>query len=250
MGFISTDDVVVRMATPALPLAAVQFEPEVPGDTEPPAVFLLHGRRGDERELLPVAQELPEELHVVCFRAPLVLPRSRGLSESDARDIVAGGQGTTAWYEPELSPADATKPQPRTDQLDRSLGLVNESVAAAVAAFGLDAGRLGLLGFDQGAVVSLACLLEAPEQYDWVVALNGYLPVSHVTVEPEGVAGKPVFVSAGEHDPMVPAARSVAAGERLRELGADVTLRIYDSSHGVDSEEQRDVGEFVEERLG
>jgi phospholipase/carboxylesterase len=170
------------MAPPDLPLAAVQFELEVLGDTEPPAVFLLHGRRGDERELLPVAQELPEALHVVCFRAPHMLQKSRGLSESDARDIVAGGQGTAAWYEPELSPADVTKPQPRADQLDRSIELVNESVTAAVAAFDLDADRLGLLGFDQGAVVSLACLLEAPEQYDWIVALNGYLPFSYATL--------------------------------------------------------------------
>lgn len=238
------------MATPALPLAAVQFEPEVPADTEPPAVFLLHGRRGDERELLPVARELPEELHTVCFRAPHVVQASRGLSESDARDIVAGGQGTTGWYEPELSPVDATKPQPRADQLNRSIELVNESVAGAVGAFGLDADRLGLLGFDQGAVVSLACLFESPEQYDWVVALNGYLPFPYATRSPEGVAGKPVFVSGGEHDPMVPAARSVAAGERLRELGADVTLRVYDASHGVGPEEQRDVTAFVEAQVG
>jgi phospholipase/carboxylesterase len=98
--------------------------------------------------------------------------------------------------------------------------------------------------------VSLACLLEAPEQYDWIVALSGYLPFSYATLSPEGVAGKPVFVSAGEHDPMVPAARSVAAGERLRELGVDVTLRIYQSLHSIGQEEQRDVERFVEGQLG
>lgn len=237
------------MATPDLSLGFVQFEPDVPGDTEPPAVFLLHGRRGDERELLPVARELPGTLHVVCFRAPHVVQASRGLSESDARDIVAGGQGSVAWYEPEHSPADATKPRPRTDQLDRSVELVDESVAGAVGAFGLDADRLGLLGFDQGAVVSLACLFESPEQYDWVVAMNGYLPFPYATRRPEGIAGKPVFVSGGEHDPLVPAARSVAAGERLRELGADVILRVYESSHGLGPEEERDVREFVEARI-
>lgn len=234
----------------AIPLPFIHSEPDTPSDGATPAVFALHGRRADERELLSITRGLPGALHVVCFRAPLVQPKTADpLSESDARDIVPWDHGGVAWYDPELSPADATKPQPRGDQLQQSLELLSESVDAVVDAVDLDPEHLGLLGFDQGAVVSLALLLENPARYAWVVALNGYLPATHRTLAPDGIRDTPVFISAGEDDPMVPAARSTAAAERLRDLGADVTLRVYQSSHGVGPEELHDLVEFVDAQL-
>lgn len=238
------------MATSDLPLGAVELEPERPSAGAPPAVFLLHGRRGDERMLLSVARGLPDELATVSLRAPIVCAKAaEPLSESDARDISPWEHGGVVWYDPEASGPDAAKPQPRGDQLRESVSRVSESVTAAVDASGFDPDRLGLLGFDQGAVVSLALLCAEPDRFAWVVALNGYLPAAHVTPPEEGLDGTPVFLSAGEHDPMVPAGRTVAAADRLREHGADVTLELYESSHGIGAAELDDVSAFVEAAL-
>ena len=39
-------------------------------EADAPAVVLVHGRGTDERDLLPLGAQLPEELHVLSVRAP------------------------------------------------------------------------------------------------------------------------------------------------------------------------------------
>jgi phospholipase/carboxylesterase len=193
-----------------------------------PAVFVLHGRGADEEDLLPVANALPDDLHVVSLRAP---------------DRLQGGY---TWYELDLSGGGLHESQPHAGDFRRSLDRVVESVEAAVGAYDLDADRLGLLGFSQGAITSLAAVLESPERYAWVVALHGYLPDSHVDLDPDGIAGKPAFVGAGTGDRVIPDSRSAAAAERLSAVGADVTYETYPVGHGIDEAELADVVAFVE----
>ncbi|ATW86953.1 phospholipase/carboxylesterase [Halohasta litchfieldiae] len=214
-----------------MPLEHVHIEPETPSDGAAPAVFVLHGRGANEQDLLPIAKELPDELHIVSFRAP---------------DRLQGGY---TWYDLDLSAGGLHQSQPDAADFDRSLGLVDESVKAAVDAYDLDSDRLGLLGFSQGAITSMSLLLEAPSEYQWVVGLHGYLPASHHEIEPEGIVDKPVFIAAGNADEIIPAARSEAAAERFKELGATVTYNVYDAPHGVSPPELEDLVAFVENQL-
>ncbi|MFB6304388.1 MAG: alpha/beta hydrolase [Haloferacaceae archaeon] len=209
-----------------LPLEHVYVPGE--GDGPAPAVFVLHGRGADEEDLLPIARQLPGDRAVVSLRAP---------------DRLQGGY---TWYELDLSGGGLHQSQPDADDFRRSLDLVVDAVDAAVEAYGLDPDRIGLLGFSQGAITSLSLLLEAPARYEWVVALHGYLAASHADRDPDGIAGKPVFVGAGTADRVIPASRAATAAERLRELGADVTHETYDVGHGVGREELDDVVAFVE----
>jgi len=210
-----------------LPLEHVHVDPEAPTEGPEPAVVVLHGRGANEQDLLPIAEELPEAYHIVSLRAP---------------DRLQGGY---TWYDLDLSAGGLHQSQPDPDGFRRSLDLVDESVDAAVEAYGLDPDRIGLLGFSQGAITSLSLLLESPADYRWVVALHGYLPASHRDLDPEGIAGKPVFIAAGSADQIIPEARTEAAAERFEELGATVEYTAYDAPHGVGSEELADLVDFV-----
>ena len=210
-----------------LPLEHVHVDPEAPTEGPEPAVVVLHGRGANEQDLLPIAEELPEAYHIVSLRAP---------------DRLQGGY---TWYDLDLSAGGLHQSQPDPDGFRRSLDLVDESVDAAVEAYGLDPDRIGLLGFSQGAITSLSLLLESPADYRWVVALHGYLPASHRDLDPEGIAGKPVFIAAGSADQIIPDARTEAAAERFEELGATVEYTAYDAPHGVGSEELADLVDFV-----
>jgi len=210
-----------------IPLEHVHIDPETPSDGPAPAVFVLHGRGANEQDLLPIAKELPDTLHIVSLRAP---------------DRLQGGY---TWYDLDLSAGGLHQSQPDPADFERSLGLVDESVAAAVEAYSLDPDRLGLLGFSQGAITSLSLLLESPADFAWVVALHGYLPDSHRDLDPEGIVDKPVFVAAGSADQIIPAARSEAAAERFEALGAAVSYTLYDAPHGVGREELAELVEFV-----
>ncbi|KAB1194157.1 phospholipase [Haloferax sp. MBLA0076] len=211
-----------------IPLEHVHVEPSEPVDGSAPAVVLLHGRGSNEQDLLQLTQHFPDHLHVVSLRAP---------------DRLQGGY---TWYELDLSGGGLHQSQPHTEQFERSRELVRASIDAAIEEYGLDSDRIGLLGFSQGAITSLSLLVEDPDDYAWVVALHGYLAESHASVEPEGIADKPVFVGAGSMDRIIPASRAEHAADRLRELGANVTVQVYDAPHGVGPDELADVVSFVE----
>lgn len=210
---------------PTVPLEHVHREPD--GADDGSVVFVLHGRGADERDLLPVAGQLPGNYHVVSFRAP---------------DQLMGGY---TWYELDLSAGGLESSQPHPEEFRRSLDAVSESIDGAVERYDLDPDAVGLLGFSQGAITTLALLLEEPSRYRWAAAHHGYLAESHADLDPDGIAGKPVFVAAGAADQIIPASRSEAAADRLRELGADVTFGSYETGHGIGQEELADLVEFV-----
>ncbi|SEO86772.1 phospholipase/carboxylesterase [Halogranum amylolyticum] len=215
----------------ALPLSHVHVEPAEPTDGPAPAVVVLHGRGADEEDLLPVAQQLPDELHVLSLRAP---------------DRLMNGY---TWYELDTSAGGLHESQPHAEEFRRSLDLVSETVESAVEAYGLDADRIGLLGFSQGCITSLGLLLEGPDRFDWIVGLHGYLAESHAEFDPDGIEGKPVFLGAGAADQIIPADRVERAADRLRELGADVRFDVYQAPHGVGRQELEDLVAFVEEQV-
>ncbi|GAB7008209.1 alpha/beta hydrolase [Halorubrum trueperi] len=210
-----------------IPLEHVHVAPDDDPENAP-AAFVLHGRGADEEDLLPVARRLSDELHVISLRAPDPL------------------QGGYTWYELDLSAGGLEKSQPHAAEFRRSLNLVAESVDAAIDAYALDADRIGLLGFSQGAITSLSLVLEGPDRYAWVVALHGYLADSHADLAPEGIEGKPVFVGAGTGDRVIPESRSAAAADRFEAIGADVTRGSYPGGHGIGQAELADVIAFVE----
>lgn len=212
-----------------LPLEYVSQPPEDPAGTGA-AVLFLHGRGADEEDLLPIAEFLPERLHVFSVRAPARLD-----------------PGYT-WYELDLSAGNLHESQPDTEDFRRSLDLVHEFVDTAVDQFDLDPDRVGLLGFSQGAVTSLSALIEQPTAYRWVVALNGYLAATHEDRTGDA-REKPIFIGAGEMDQVIPVRRAERAADQLEGGGADVTFRTYRAGHGTTPEEIRDVADWLEGRL-
>jgi Predicted esterase len=85
-----------------IPLEYVHREPEAESES---AVFVLHGRGADEQDLLPVAEQLPGDHHVISFRAP---------------DHLQGGY---TWYQLDLSGGGLENSQPHSAEFRRSLDI-------------------------------------------------------------------------------------------------------------------------------
>jgi phospholipase/carboxylesterase len=196
-----------------------------------PAVVLVHGRGTNERDLLPIAAQLPDELHILSVRAPQSM----------------GAPNSFTWYDLDLSGGGLHSSQPDSEGFRRSLELLHEFVDSAVETYDLDPDRVGLLGFSQGAITSISALLERPESYRWVVALNGYLSDSHED-DVDNADGKPVFVGCGTMDQVIPPERAERAAELLMEGGADVRFEQYGVGHGTAPQEISDVVEWLAER--
>ncbi len=205
----------------------------VPADADgpAPAVVVLHGRGADEDDLVPVAERLPGDRHVLSVRAP------------DRLD-----PGYT-WYDLDLSAGGLHRSQPDAAGFARSRDLLDEFVDRAVDAYPIDPERVGVLGFSQGAILGLATVLERPDRFAWCAALHGYLAESHADLDRfEGIEGFPVFLGAGETDQVIPASRAAQAADLLADAGLDVTFETYPTGHGVGPDEMADAAAWVGER--
>lgn len=203
-----------------------------PGTVESnaPAAVMIHGRGTNERDLLPLGAQLPDELHVLSVRAPQPM-----------------GPDSYTWYDLNLSAGGLHASQPDPVGFRRSLDLLHEFVEEAVEGYDIDPERIGLFGFSQGAITSLSALIERPEQYRWIVALNGYLANTHED-DVSNADGSPVFIGCGSMDQVIPPQRAERAAELLESGGAEVQFETYDVGHGTTPGEIADVVAWLEDR--
>lgn len=194
-------------------------------------LVLLHGRGADAHDLLPLASELGrDDLLVVSPQAPYALPGPFGIGY--------------AWYDMH----DIGDPDPVT--FEPSLARLREFLDEVVSGYPVDAQRVFLLGFSQGAVMSLATASTDPRRLAGVVALSGYLPESVVCAEGGNLADLPIFIGHGNADPLIPVTEGHKARDVLTAKGADVTYREYSVAHRIAPEELDDIREWLGAQLG
>jgi predicted esterase len=111
---------------------------------------------------------------------------------------------------------------------------------ARVTAAGIPPERTLLLGFSQGACLTLEYVARHAQRYGGVAGLSGGLiGPDHTPRDYAGsLSGTPVFLGCSDVDPHVPASRVEESAEVLRRLGADVTARLYAGmGHTVNADE-------------
>lgn len=186
-----------------------------------PLLVLLHGYGADEHDLYGLIPYLPDGIAVASVAAPLAPPwpmpgRSwypiEGLDGRSSAAVTLAAEALLRWLD----------------------------VAAAGAP------SVALLGFSQGAAVSLQALRLAPHRIDAVVALSGYaapepLPSDEVlaTVRPA------VFWGRGTHDEVIPPALIDHTAQWLPGH-VELSGRVYTGlTHSISEEELRDVHRFL-----
>jgi phospholipase/carboxylesterase len=198
-----------------------------PGDggraAPPPLLLLLHGLGGNEKDFFGLAPYLDERFLVVSARAPVALEY--------------GGYG---WFRIEYTPRGTVAD---IEQARKSLGMLPDFIDGLVEAYGADSRRIYLAGFSQGSMMSLALLFARPEKVAGVVAMSGRLPRQELELKPDptALAGKPVLVTHGLHDSVLPVERGRAARDYLKALPVELTYREYPMAHEVSMESLRDV---------
>jgi predicted esterase len=183
-------------------------------------------------------------------RLVVIAVHGRGASANDilslARELCPGDVACLApeaaqqtWYPYTfLSPLDRNEPQ-----LTSALGVI-ETLIAHAGTEGLTADRIVLLGFSQGACLSLEFAARHAQRYGAVVGLSGGLIGPPGTPRAYGgsLSGTPVFLGCSDVDPHIPVERVRESAEVLRALGATVDERIYPRmGHTVNDDEIRAV---------
>jgi predicted esterase len=190
---------------------------------------------------------------LVKARAAMILVHGRGATAADIMTIAAElmhpgfaylapqAEGN-AWYPyPFTAPLDANEPY-----LSAALGVIENLLAKVEAT--VPAQRVILLGFSQGACLTLEFAARNARRYGGLVALSGGLigPDDTPRDYPGSLEGTPVFLGCSEVDPHIPAERVLETGKVLEALGGKVTVKLYPGmGHEVNADELDNVRQLM-----
>ena len=176
-----------------------------------PVLLLLHGTGGDENSLLDFGRS-------VYPGAPLLSPRGQVLEQGMPRFFRRLAEGV--FDEPDLIHC--------THELA-------DFVGAAATRYGFDPRRVVAFGYSNGANIAAATLLLRPGTLAGAVLLRAMTPLK--PAHPPDLAGVPVLLAAGRHDPLVPASNIETLAAMLRDAGASATLRWSEAGHQLTAPE-------------
>ena len=185
------------------------------------ALIMLHGRGADAESILSLAP------HLKLPGFALLAPRA----------------SRNSWY-PHSFMAPAATNEPWLTSALETVGRTLDIVQAA----GIEPRNIYFLGFSQGACLTLEFTARHATRYGGIVAFTGGLIGEEIDRSPYrgDFAGTPIFLGSGDPDFHVPVERVTESAQILREMHADVTLKIYPGrGHTVSEEEIMLVNQLI-----
>lgn len=161
-----------------------------------PVLLLLHGTGGDERSLLGLAPIIDEEASVLSVKGNILengMPRFfRRLAEGifDEEDLIF-----------------------RTHELKQFLDDAAEQ-------YSFDQRNIIAVGYSNGANIAASLLFHYADALKGAILHHPMVPRRNI--ELPTLSGIPVFIAAGENDPMCPPAESIELEKLLTKAGANV----------------------------
>jgi phospholipase/carboxylesterase len=198
-------------------------------DELPPLLLLLHGYGSNEHDLMGLAPYMDARCHIVSARA-----------------IYDIGMGY-AWYHLYGVPGNL-----RADDASRahSLEVLTRFLTTLPERLNVNDRRVYLLGFSQGAVMSLALALTAPQLVTGVLAISGYLDQDILArVQPEELSHLDVLLMHGTYDDLLPVELGRHTNAYLETLPIRLTYREYPIAHSIHPNGLLLAQQWLKERL-
>lgn len=198
-------------------------------------VVFLHGYGADGADLLGLADVLEPHLPGAAFLAP------------DAPEPCRGGGFGRQWFP--IPWIDGSSEAAAAEGLAAAAEDLNGFLDARLVEEGLTADRLVLLGFSQGAMMSLHVAPRRDKQVAGIVAISGRL------LRPDALAVEarvkpPVLLIHGDQDPVVPFSDMAKAGDALVAAGFRTYGHVMKGTgHGIAPDGLGVALQFIKERL-
>jgi len=163
------------------------------------ALIMIHGRGGSAEDILSLADALPVEGFTLF--APQAVSNS--------------------WYPYSFLMA----PERNEPWLSSAVDVVGQLVEE----IGLRRDQIWFTGFSQGACLTLEYLARNGGRYGGAAAFTGGLIGDKIYREnyKGDFGGTPVFIGTGDPDPHVPVQRVLETEKVMKEMGANVNIRVY-----------------------
>ena len=192
-----------------------------PLDKAKAAMIMVHGRGASAEDILSLTPELNQPGFAY------LAPQAAGY----------------AWYPNSfLAPIASNEPG-----LSSGLAVI-ASLLEKLAEAGIPPERTIILGFSQGACLSLEFAARNARRYGGLAGLSGGLigPDGTPRDYPGSLDSTPVFLGCSDVDPHVPKKRVELSAEVLQRLGGNVTTRLYPRmGHTVNRDEIRQIQDMM-----
>jgi len=202
------------------------YEIRQPKEVDPnktyPALFVMHGMGSNEQNMLSLVNGLEEEFYIFSIRGHLGQPPGFAF-------FTIEGYG-----------------KPHREVFDQAVTKLTNFIDYASEQYPIDSSQLYLLGFSQGAILSMTLGLALGERIKGIVALSGYIPgFVRDEYNVKSVKHMSLFISHGEMDQVLPFEWGVANNEYFQGLGATVTFKTYQEGHTVSLQNHNDYREWL-----
>jgi phospholipase/carboxylesterase len=209
--------------------AAYEYDIHLPPNAEAgkkyPVIFTLHGKGSNERNMFGLVSSLSEDFIIVGIRGNLTL-----------------GAGYQYYELKSLG-------NPIRELFDQAVRQLESFIEYATEKYPIDAERRYLLGFSQGAILSMTLALTMGDRLKGIAALNGYVPGFVKTEYALRDIGKvAVWVSHGLYDTVFPIRIGEETAAYFTPLTSRLTFKTYPTDHGVSEDNQQDILEWLKER--
>lgn len=157
----------------------------------------------------------------------------------DRWSVVAPQATGNTWYPFSfLAPMEQNEPG-----ITSGIALIESLVQGALAE-GFPSERIALMGFSQGACLTLEFVARHPRRYAAVLGYSGGLigPPGTLRDYAGSLDGTPVFLGCSDVDSHVPAERVRETADVLARMGAAVDMRLYPGMGHLVNDEEIEVG--------
>lgn len=208
-----------------------QYDVHLPANMDPdkkyPVVFTMHGKGSNERNMFGLVAPLADNFIIIGIRGNL--PLGSGYQYYDLKSLG----------------------NPIREMFDDAVKQLEAFIHYATEKYPIDPGKRYLLGFSQGAILSMTLALTMGDGLKGIVALNGYVPEFVKTEYPlHSLKDVSVFVSHGEYDSVFPVRIGYETAAYFKDLAPRFTFKLYPNDHGVSEENQLDVLNWLKQDAG
>jgi phospholipase/carboxylesterase len=207
------------------------YDIHLPANMDPdkkyPVIFTLHGKGSNEKKMFGLVAPLADDFIIIGIRGNLLL--GSGYQYYDLKSLG----------------------NPIREMFDEAAKQLEAFIYYATEKYPIDLSKRYLLGFSQGAILSMTLALTMGEELKGIVSLNGYVPDFVKTEYPlRSVKDVSVFISHGEYDSVFPVRIGHETAAFFKDQAPRLTFKLYPTDHGVSEENQIDFLNWLKQDAG
>jgi phospholipase/carboxylesterase len=191
-----------------------------------PVIYALHGIGYNEQFMMELVKDLQDEAIVIGIRGDL--PFKTGYAYYYLKDYGV----------------------PERDLFFNSIEKLLKFIEYTVQTYPIDPQNKYIIGFSQGAILSVSLALVLGETITGIVPMNGYVPdfLNEVyTLKP--IDHLSVFLCQGLHDTVFPLKVGQESFDHFREHARDVKYTIYPTEHEISDNNGADVAVWLRQQI-